>query len=152
DYLNDAQTWLLGLPIHQREFFIELGGDIRERDVTTVYDPATGAPTSQIREPTEPELFLHTSFVHDAHGNLTSYASIDGNGEPRSSAVTYDVHGVFPITGTNALAQVSTISWDAGLGVLTEVVDPNNVRMVADHDGLGHLTGLRAYAGKFLRG
>src|SRR5690606_24650857 len=110
DYLNDAQTWLLGLPIHQREFFIELGGDIRERDVTTVYDPATGAPTSQIREPTEPELFLHTSFVHDAHGNLTSYASIDGNGEPRSSAVTYDVHGVFPITGTNALAQVSTIS------------------------------------------
>ncbi|WP_181234628.1 RHS repeat protein, partial [Enhygromyxa salina] len=98
------------------------------------------------------ELFLHTSRSYDAHGNLISQTATDSDGEQRGSTVSYDDEGVFPIQGSNALGHSSTLRWDPGLGVAIEATDPNGLRKVADYDGLGHVTGLRSFAGLTPRG
>ncbi|PRQ01022.1 putative deoxyribonuclease RhsC [Enhygromyxa salina] len=152
EYLHDAKSWLLGLPVHGRLRFLELGEELGERDWVAAYDPDTGALETHILEPTEPDYFLHTSYVYDEHGNLTDQLSTEMGGEQRGSSAVYDEHGVFPVFGSNALGHGSELVWDPGLGVPIEAIDPNGVRVVADYDGLGHLTGLRSFVGQLPRG
>ncbi|KIG13001.1 Rhs family protein [Enhygromyxa salina] len=151
-YLNDADSWLLGLPIYERTHFLELGQTPRKREWIASYDSDTGALKTHTLEPARPELFLHTSLGYDAHGNLITQTATDADGEQRGSAVSYDDEGVFPIQGSNALGHSSTLRWDPGLGVAIEATDPNGLRKVADYDGLGHVTGLRSFAGVIPRG
>ncbi|PRQ10120.1 putative deoxyribonuclease RhsC [Enhygromyxa salina] len=151
-HINDGDSWLLGLPIFERTYFVELGQTTREREWIASYDPDTGALQTHTLEPTRPELFLHTTRSYDAHGNLVSQTATDFAGEQRSSTVSYDDEGVFPVQGVDALGHSSELRWDPGLGVVIEARDPNGLRKVADYDGLGHVTGLRSFAGQVPRG
>jgi len=151
-YKNHPNAWLLGLPTHEKVVFTQTGVVKREREQTASYDPATGALLNRTLEPNKPELYLHEIFHYDAHGNSISLTAVDSQGELRASSASYDEHGVFPIESVNALGHQSQLRWDPALGVPVEARDPNDVRIVVDYDGLGHVTGVRTFAGETPRG
>nr|WP_255216854.1 SpvB/TcaC N-terminal domain-containing protein [Pseudenhygromyxa sp. WMMC2535] len=139
-YQNDAETWLLGLPTKTVLSFEQPGIPIRTRESIAAYDPETGALLHHETQPNDAELRLVTGSAYDAHGNEVTRAAIDTGGILRTDTTKFDDHGVFPISTTNALGHQTQLRWHPGLGVLTETRDPNNLRLVADYDGLGHVT------------
>ncbi|NVB39642.1 HNH endonuclease [Pseudenhygromyxa sp. WMMC2535] len=151
-FQNDAQTWLLALPTKTVLSFEQPGIPVRTRESIAAYDPETGALLHHETQPNDAELRLVTGYAYDAHGNEVTRAAIDGNGIVRTDTTKFDDHGVFPISTTNALGHQTKLRWHPGLGVLTETRDPNNLRLVADYDGLGHVTALRHFAGDDPRG
>ncbi len=100
------------------------------------YD-ATGYMIKEIIEPDNAVLRLDTDYTYDTFGNRLT-TTVSGSGiTPRTTAVTYDINGLFPISTTNALGHTESYTWDARFGVKTALTGPNGLTTRWQHDDFG---------------
>jgi RHS repeat-associated protein len=124
------------------------------------YDAASGQLTKEIVEPGDSTLCLVTTYGYDAWGHKNGSTTRNCNGSAgsspahnseaaapaagnaalfttRSSGVTYSTDGRFPVTSTNALGQTETKTYNATLGVLTQLTGPNGLSTQWKYDEWG---------------
>jgi RHS repeat-associated protein len=107
------------------------------------YDPATGLLTREIIEPDSPQLRLETTYAYDdAYGNKTSATvSSPATGmaaiAARTSTVTFDGRGQFPVSNTNALGHTETKVIDPKFGNITSLTGPNGLSTRWQYDDFG---------------
>ncbi|NJK33202.1 MAG: VCBS repeat-containing protein, partial [Deltaproteobacteria bacterium] len=148
---HEQDAWLVGLVTEETTTSIR-AGETLARTAEFTYDLDTGALTSAIDEPDDPEFFLATGIFYDAFGNAIEVLVIDAQGELRGGTLQYDDRGRYPITQTNGLGHSTTMLWHEGLDVPSGMIDPNGIRHVLDVDGFARTTGIRAFAGLVPRG
>ena len=112
------------------------------RTVAFEYDPVTRLLMREIIEPDLPQLRLETTYAYDAWGNrtgttLSSPASGSAAIETAGSSTGFDALGRFPVTGSNALGQRESRTFDPVLGVMTSLTGPNQLSTRWQYDGFG---------------
>ncbi len=129
--------------------------DSQTRTYKFEYDPATGFLTKQIIEPGSPDLCLVTVYTYDdPFGNRTGATTRNCNGSSneapaptgdalfaaRTSSITYDAQGRFPISARNALNHSESLAFDPRFGAMTSLTGPNNLVTTWTYDGFGRTT------------
>ena len=129
--------------------------DSQTRTYKFEYDPATGFLTKQIIEPGSPDLCLVTVYAYgDPFGNTTGATIRNCNGSSneaqpptgdalfvaRTSSITYDAQGRFPIAARNALNHSESLAFDPRFGAMTSLTGPNNLVTTWTYDGFGRKT------------
>jgi YD repeat-containing protein len=94
-------------------------------------------------------LFVDTSYTYDGTGNRLTEKRWNGYGsgsaQPNASdfrrtTTVYDAtYNSFPSTITNPKSQTTTYSYDATIGKVTKVVDPNGATTQYAYDGFGRI-------------
>jgi hypothetical protein len=106
---------------------------------TFSYESASGHLLKEIIEPNSSNLCLVTSYTLDAYGNCTASTTRNCNGSAgeavsptgdavfasRTSSNTFDSHGQFALTSTNALSQSESQSFDPRTGAAPSLTGPN---------------------------
>ena len=101
------------------------------------YSPSTGLLTAEIVEPDNAALTLRKSYLRDGYGNIYS-TTLSGTGvTSRTSTTQFDSYRQFPTSVTNALGQISYVSYDAATGNITSSRDPNGLVTTWQYDGFG---------------
>src|SRR5688500_14593086 len=105
--------------------------DTKVRASSFEYDATTGLLVKEVVEPDSPNDCLQTSYTYDGYGNkigVATSACAGATGHTISSAATartasssFGADGRFPVTGTNALGQSETKTFDARFGAVTSL-------------------------------
>jgi RHS repeat-associated protein len=82
-------------------------------------------------------MHLALTYGRDAFGNITSTTADDKFGNHRATSTTYEPSGVFPNKHTNAVGHEVVPAYDAGLGVMTSLLDENQLTTSWKYDGFG---------------
>lgn len=137
DYVR-VQSWgdLANQPGMSATRFVDLDHDHRGR----VWQVVRGGSETEWRE---------TTYGFDEHGNVTGTwvrgrVPVDPDGLAfedvlREETVDYDQNGVFPLEIRNSLGHLTTLQYEAVLGVLQRVTDPNGLEHRSFYDGFGRL-------------
>src|SRR5579862_2766987 len=142
-YNPDTADWVLDLPasssttntpssgpvITRTMSFTEGSGGVGQEPwqiVGAVVEPGANDTTN-----------LNISYGYDSWGNLTSTGFSGSQIVPRSSSMTYDGNGEFPVTTTNALSQSETLSLAAYPNQPNTVVDLNGLTTTWKTDTFG---------------
>jgi len=105
---------------------------------TTIHGEVESASTAS--DDGSPETKLQIAYAsRDVFGNVLEITEDDAFGHHRSSSTTYDPEGIFPLKHTNAAGHTVVTEFDAGLGVLTRLTDPNQLVTERAYDGFGQL-------------
>lgn len=104
------------------------------------YSPSTGLLTAEIIEPNNAALTLRKSYLRDGYGNIYS-TTLSGTGvTSRTSTTQFDSYRQFPTSVTNALGQISSVSYDPATGNIKSSTDPNGLVTTWEYDGFGRKT------------
>ena len=124
------------------------------------YDTATGLLTKEIIEPDDPNLCLVTTYTYDTFGNKTGSTTRNCNGsagshpgvnseaaapaansiaviESRTTTITYDSKGQFPVSTKNTLNQTETKTYNANFGTVATLTGPNGLTTTWTYDSFG---------------
>jgi RHS repeat-associated protein len=107
------------------------------------YYPGTTLLHTVTREPTDPVLMLKQTLGRDDFGNIDEVIETTAagtSGPVRTTSVTYDVYGIFPVTVTNAVGHATYFATDPRYGLKTLVADANGVAVQAAYDSFGRMT------------
>jgi RHS repeat-associated protein len=121
------------------------------RTSTFSYEAASGHLLKEIIEPSSSNLCLVTSYTLDTYGNRTAGTVRNCNGSAgeaaaptgdavfvsRTSSNTFDSHGQFPLTSTNALNQSESQSFDSRTGAALSLTGPNALTTGWAYDDFG---------------
>ena len=148
---NDTTNWILGRLTGATVTSAIPGGTTQTRTAAFAYD-TVGLLTQEVMEPGSPTLKLITNYGYDLYGNRTSVtvSSDPGVTAPpgittRTSMVTYDSQGRFPMSSSNALNQTETRIYDPRFGAVSSLTGPNGLTTAWTYDGFGRvLTETRA--------
>ena len=152
DYLNDPGLWLIGLPTEQRRTSAVYGLNWWEpietitREAEFEHDLSNGLLKSLTVAPGVLNAQLKTELIRDAHGNVEIERSTPMIGASRQRRVVWDAEGVFPVKHINEEGHEDDFSYDPGLGVITQHVDPNGVTVTTEHDGFGRVVNVKTAA------
>ncbi|HSC08278.1 MAG TPA: FG-GAP-like repeat-containing protein [Steroidobacteraceae bacterium] len=145
DMRNDtSSTWCIGRPqrteltnSHNRT----VGGAPITRTTTRTWIPTECRITQEIIEPDSTQWKVTRDLLYDGWGNISS-DTITGIGmSARTTTTTWAVNnGRFPQSTTNALSQTTQFGWDATIGTLTSVTDPNGLITSWQYDVYGRRT------------
>ena len=141
-YANDDANQCLGLPSTTSVTQSAPGQPARTRTTAYVIDPIACRITRQVVEPTIPALTVTTTLAYDPCGNVSSVqvvgATPTGAAMPaRTTSFSYGARCQLPETITNALGQVSSITYDYDRGLPLTVSDPNGLSTRFDYDEFG---------------
>jgi RHS repeat-associated protein len=139
-YANDTTKWLIGR-LKTEDTCSAAAGLTQCRTMTLHYDVhgqlyATQLGSGDGGDDTK----LGVSFKRDVYGNVIHTAAVDGFGNLRASCTSYEPEGIFPFARKNAAGHLTFTRFDPGLGVLTALVDPNQLTSQWAHDGFGRVT------------
>ena len=146
-YTNDAAKWHLGR-LTRSTVTTTQGGDTETRTSAFEYDAVTGMLTKEIVEPDDARFRTATAYTYDAWGNqLTS--TLSGEGIPtRSSSNTFSADGLYLVSKTNALGQVTEQILERDtFGRPLRIADINGVETTFAYDGMGRKSGERHASG-----
>jgi YD repeat-containing protein len=109
------------------------------------YDQVSGLLTAEIVEPDFEPYRLVTRYSYDAWGNknaATVSAPTSGAGAvaPRTSTATYDAHGQFQVSRTNALGHIERATYDPKFGLPVSQTGPNGLTTQWQYDSFGRKT------------
>ena len=140
----NTSTWTINLLSETKERrTLPTSTTFVERVTEFDYD-ADGLLEKTTVEPSEDEELI-TEFDRDAFGNVTE-TDLHVKETPTSPVVhrittmAYDADGLFPITETNALNQVTAREFDPRHGTITKETDPNLVEVEWTYDAFGRMT------------
>ena len=141
-HANDDANNCLGLPATTSVTQSAPGQPARTRTTAYVIDPTACRVTRQVVEPAIPALTVTTTLGYDACGNVSSVqvvgAAQGGAAMPaRTTSFGYGVRCQLPETITNALGQVSSITYDYDRGLPLTVSDPNGLSTSYVYDEFG---------------
>lgn len=145
-YSNDVTKWHLGrLTRSSVTSTINNGGWSQTRVSAFEYHATTGLLTKEIIEPDQPQYRLDTVYAHDVFGNRQSVTvSSPATGlaaiTTRSTTITYDPKGQFPVNTANALGHTETKTFDPRFGVVTNLTGPNALTTSWQYDSFGRKT------------
>jgi RHS repeat-associated protein len=77
-----------------------------------------------------------STYTHDTYGNILT--ATDAVGE--TTSITYDTHGLYPISTTNPLGHTTETIYDVATGNLLQSINPNGSKTSSTYDGLGRVT------------
>ena len=135
DYINDIHVWHLGRLTRASVTHSNSQGSITRTSAFT-YN-SDGLLATEIIEPDNPGLSLHTEYQYDNFGNKIQVTTSGQGIESRNSSTTYSADGRFPETVTNALGHSETRTYDPLLGVMTSLTGPNQLTTTWQYDGFG---------------
>ena len=141
-HANDVANNCLGLPATMSVTQAAPGQPARTRTTAYVIDPTACRVTRQVVEPAIPALTVTTTLGYDACGNVSSVqvvgAAPGGAAMPaRTTSFGYGARCQLPETITNALGQVSSITYDYDRGLPLTVSDPNGLSTRYVYDEFG---------------
>jgi RHS repeat-associated protein len=137
---NHPDSWLIGQLAHRTE--CSTAANLKQcRTVARTYDGTTGLLKDETVD-AEGDATMHLTLTYgrDAFGNITSTTAEDKLGNHRASWTTYEPSGVFPDKHGNAVGHVVVPGFDAGLGVMTSLVDENQLTTTWEYDRFGRRT------------
>jgi RHS repeat-associated protein len=139
DFKHDTDRWVLGQL--QRQHECSSAATLTQCRTLTRTTTIFGEVESETLASDDglPDTQLSTVFARDAFGNITGVTRDDAFGHHRASSAVYEPEGIFPRTLTNAEGHVTIQEYDAGLGVLLEETDPNQLVTTWAYDGFGRL-------------
>jgi len=139
-YINDAGSWLIGLPYRETEIR-STGSASQSRTVQSTYHGGTRRLRRQERVDPDPTVKRATQYEYDDYGNLRQTIDIDAAGHIRAGDRTEydDFEHIFPSQATNALGHRRLYQYDPGSGLLQTSVDPNDVATRWGYDGFGRV-------------
>jgi len=121
----DTTNWILARLLSTRADKNLPGKAATTRTSAFEYD-AKGMLKAEVIEPQNAALSLRTEYVRDVFGNITQTKVGAGTPEVRTSLVTYDAKGRYPVSATNALGHGVRTDYDARWGKPTRVEDANH--------------------------
>ena len=141
-HANDVANHCLGMPATTSVTETAPGQPARTRTTAYVVDPVACRVTRQVVEPAIPSLTVTTTLGYDACGNVNSVqvvgATPGGSAMPaRTTSFGYGARCQLPETITNALGQVSSITYDYDRGLPLAVSDPNGLTTRYVYDEFG---------------
>jgi RHS repeat-associated protein len=145
DYTSDPTAWLVGLVTESRDTATTPDGTSATRTRRFSHDATTGALSLERREPDDPTFRLTTQYHYTLRGNVDAVSTADADGEIRGETIDWTADSTFPAS-TTVLGMTTHHSYDAGLGVQTQIVDPSGVAVVATYDGFARPTGSKRLA------
>ncbi|WP_163370505.1 RHS repeat-associated core domain-containing protein [Endozoicomonas acroporae] len=146
-YTNDVAKWHLGR-LTRSTVTTTQASDTETRTSAFEYDAVTGMLTKEIVEPDDARFRTATAYTYDAWGNqLTS--TLSGEGIPtRSSSNTFSADGLYLVSKTNALGQVTEQILERDtFGRPLRIADINGVETTFAYDGMGRKSGERHASG-----
>ncbi|WP_236643999.1 RHS repeat-associated core domain-containing protein [Sorangium cellulosum] len=138
-FKNDTERWVLG-QLQTEEACSAAAGLSQCRllaRTTTIYGEIETESIDS--DDGIPDTKLDVAMARDDFGNVTEVTADDAFGHHRAWSTTYDAEGIFPETHVNAADHTTRVTFDEGLGVLVERVDPNGLVTEWRHDGFGRL-------------
>jgi hypothetical protein len=111
-------------------------GESRQRVSTYEYNTTTGLLTREQVEPGNANSVIKKNY-HDGFGNVTRKDVIAG-GVTRTSKITFDANGQYPIKETNNLGFTSTAVYEPKYGNVIKAVDINGLVSTTTFDGFGN--------------
>ncbi len=140
--LNDTTNWCLGRPQTTQVTASHTlsGGTPITRIVGQTWDGLKCRPTQQQLEPGNGQLQVTVGLVYDSFGNVSSQTVTGIGMAARTTTLSWDARGQFPLTVTNPLSQSATQTWRYDLGLPTSVTDPNGLTTSWTYDGFGRRT------------
>jgi RHS repeat-associated protein len=116
-------------------------GILGTSDITRTFsftpDAATGFTTARIAEPSSSTMKLETDYGYDPFGNLNSVTQSGSSTSSRTTGAQYDGSGTFPATVTDALTNVTNLTFDPKFGGQASVTDPNSIQTSMIYDTFG---------------
>ncbi len=136
-YNNFADAWIIGQLAARTE--CSTAANLKQcRSVTRTYYDKTGLLKDEIVDADgDATMHLVVTYGRDGFGNITSTTADDKQGNHRATSTTYEPSGVFPDKHTNAVGHEVIPAFDAGLGVMTSLVDENQLTTTWKYDGFG---------------
>ena len=137
---NQPESWLIGQLAHRTE--CSTAANLKQcRTITRTYYDTTGLLKDEVVD-AEGDATMHLTLTYerDAFGNITGATADDKLGNHRASWTTYEPSGVFPDKHGNAVGHVVVPAFDVGLGVMTSLVDENQLTTTWEYDGFGRRT------------
>ncbi len=137
-YNNNTTSWILG-QLLTSQMQVVFGSPITTltRNWSYSYSPTSGLLIQAVVEPGVSALSYTATIGYDAYGNRNSVALSGSGVSTRTSGVTYDSLGEFPITATNALSQSDQYTYNAAFGETLTHTDPNTIESKATYDTFG---------------
>ncbi|HET7630311.1 MAG TPA: toxin TcdB middle/N-terminal domain-containing protein, partial [Candidatus Saccharimonadales bacterium] len=133
-YSDDSTHWCYGLP---SQVTVTRSGLSR---VTTYANDTTYCRHNDVTVDAGGDLPLKTTYTYDVYGNKTRI-DVTGSGlSGRTTTIDYGINKDFPVTVTNALGQVRSLTWGRGLGVESSVTDVNGHKSTWTYDDFGRKT------------
>jgi len=80
-----------------------------------------------------------TTYDRDSYGNATGVTVQDATGDTRSGSTTYDTRGIYPVSYTEGLGQITDVRFDERFGKLMVRSDPNQITETWSYDDFGIL-------------
>ncbi|WP_170229201.1 RHS repeat-associated core domain-containing protein [Polyangium fumosum] len=147
EYEHRLTSWQLGL-LRKREVTHKLvPADPQPKTRTVAMTYNTFGDTDLVTvEPDLPEHRSFTAYGYDSYGNVNSVHVWDAEGNDRTTVLAYGANGVFPITRTNALGHISSMTWEPGLGTRLSSTDPSGVKTIQNYDRFGRPTFAQVWA------
>jgi RHS repeat-associated protein len=144
---SDLNTWCIGRPstsvlTAQHDQF---AGEVQTRRTDTTWDAVRCRPTSQVTDPLVTAHRVTRTFTYDDdvgeaqpdQGNLVRVTAAATGQSNRVQRFVWSAGGQFPVQVTNALNETHELTWDAVVGQLTSIKDPNQVQLGYVYDGYG---------------
>jgi len=133
---NDPATWLIGQLANRTE--CSTTANLKQcRTVTRTYYETGLLKSETVDSEGDATMHLALTYGRDAFGNITSTTADDKLGNHRATSTTYEPSGVFPNQHVNAVGHEVVPAYDAGLGVMTSLVDENQLTTTWKYDGFG---------------
>ncbi len=142
-FVPDRTDWLVANPERVTITARRVGSATQSRQYSMTYadnglletvtrDLPDSEPISPAGSP-----FQRTTYYRDGFGNVTRVATDAAASPGRTTNIQYDSQGLFPVTLTNALGQVTQVRFDERWGAVTALVDPNGVAQQSSFDAFG---------------
>ena len=134
----DTGLWIVNLPtntvtVHQRSGVASVANT-----ATYTYYPVSRRIYQQITEPGHPVLEYTSTFTYDPFGNLateTVFAPFVAERTVQNNI--YDPQGRYLVESRNALNHLTVMQYNRALGVVTNLTDPNELKISRQYDSLG---------------
>jgi RHS repeat-associated protein len=133
---NDPATWLIGQLAHRTE--CSTAANLKQcRTISRTYYDTGLLQSETVDSEGDATMSLALTYGRDVFGNITSTTADDKLGNHRATSTTYEPSGVFPNKHVNAVGHEVVPAYDAGLGVMTSLVDENQLTTTWKYDGFG---------------
>ncbi len=137
---NDAERWILGQIQFQKECSSASGLSQCRTNTRTTNAFGEVETESTASDDGIDDTNLTVAYdERDGYGNVKHIIATDAFGHARESTTIFDDESIFPVKHINALGHETTVEYDAQLGVLKKLIDPNALTTEWSYDSLGRL-------------
>jgi RHS repeat-associated protein len=138
NYVSDAASHIVGLP--SQEMLLDQSG-IKVKETKYYYDDSSSLGTVEKGNLTKEERWKTGTSYIALRKAYNDGGLVTDEWDPRSNHTTYayDSYNLYPATVTNALGQVTRLSYDYSSGQVKQRTDPNGRVFQTLYDGLNRV-------------